>query len=240
QLFGGSVFGLIPRRFERTGSFIIDRTVVAERARLNSRMARLRPGAEAESGTTWYYARPDLDLPHLPVIVRSRLEKLAAEGPFVEAARGNSYVLYRISGSTANVDDGIERWWRPRAVVPAPPGKGVAGGSELAFYDRRRQEIVIGARREALPPEFVDDYVHLFAGRFANGADIAAARMADTHYWRGAQLAALVDYRAWYWSYRNAKTGAWSREASRWFWDLDVPLVADLAGDGVHELIAFR
>ncbi len=133
QIHGGSVFTLTPRRFERTGSFIIDRTLVAERSRMNSRMERLRPGAEADSGTTWFYARPDVDFTRLPVIVRSRFDKLVADGTFVEAARAGPRVLYRIAGSTARVDDGIERWWRPRAVVQTRAGRNRAGGDGLAL-----------------------------------------------------------------------------------------------------------
>ena len=97
QVYGGSVFSLTPRRFERTGSFLIDRTLVAERARLSSRMARLRPGAEAEASVTWYYTRPTIDFARLPVVVRSRFDKLVAEHTFVEAARAGTHVLYRIA-----------------------------------------------------------------------------------------------------------------------------------------------
>jgi hypothetical protein len=242
QIHGGSVFTLTPRRFERTGSFLIDRALVADRARMSSRMARLRPGAEADSGTTWFYARPEVDLPRLPVIVRSRFDKLVAEGTFVEAARAGLLVLYRIAGSTAKVDDGIERWWRPRAVVQARTGRGGAGRDELAFYDRRRQEIVIGTKRVALLPGLTDDFVLVQAGRFGGDGrlDFAAARMADTHYWRGLSVSDMVDYRGWHWSFHDSTTGTWSAEARRWFWDLDVPLLADLDGHGVQDQIAWR
>jgi hypothetical protein len=238
QIFGGSVFTVTPLRFERTGSFIIDRTLVADRARMNSRMARLRPGAEADAGVQWYYTRPDIDLARLPVIVRSRFEKLVSEGAFVEAARAPGRALYRIAGATAGVDEGIERFWRPRAVAPA---RAARGGSDLAFYDRRRQAIVIGERRVALPPWLVDDFVLVLAGRLGDGrVDFAAARMADTHYARGLRLLDLVDYRAWYWSFHDAASGTWSAEARRWFWDLDTPLVVDLDGRGMQTLIAWR
>jgi hypothetical protein len=119
QIHAGSVFTLAPRRFERTGSFLVDPMVVAERARMNSRMVRLRPGAEEDSGTTWYYARPEIDFARLPILVRSRFDKLVGEKTFVEAARAGPYVLYRIAGSTAAEDDGIERWRRAPAVAPA-------------------------------------------------------------------------------------------------------------------------
>lgn len=242
QVYGGSVFSLTPRRYERTGSFVVARTLVAERSRMNGRMARLRPGAERESGTTWFYARPDVDLPRLPLIVRSRFDRLVAEGSFVEAARAGGRVLYRIAGSTAGVDDGIERWWRPRVVAQARAGRNGAGRDDLAFYDRRRQAIVIGTKRVPLPAWMTDDFILVQAGRFAAGGRVAfaAARMADSHYWRGMQLADLVDYRAWYWSLHDAVTGTWSGEARLWFWDLDVPLVGDLDGDGIDEHIAWR
>ena len=80
----------------------------------------------------------------------------------------------------------------------------------LAFYDRRRQEIVLGDKRVALPPWFTDDFIQVYMGRFTHDgpADFAAARMADTHYWRGLRLADLTDNRAWYWSFRDAVTEA--------------------------------
>ena len=232
QIFGGSVFNLAPRRFERNGSFLIDRTVVAERARQNSRMMRLRPGAEKESGAGWIFAQEG-DLLALPVLVRSRFDKLVAEGTLVEEARGGARALYRIAGTTDAVDEGLERFYRPRAVVQTH-----ADG--LFFYDRKRQQIATDSQRLPVPPWMADDFVHLIAGRFGAGKTLLAARLADTHYWRGQQIADLADYRAWFWSSFDPKASAWTPEASSGFWDLDVPLAADLRGDGVDRLIFRR
>ncbi len=234
QVYGGSVFSVTPRRFERVGSFLVDATLVADRERASSRLARLRPGAAEEAGVVWYSTRAQVDLPRLPLVVRSRFDKLVAERILVEAARGGPRVLYRIAGPTARVDDGIERFWRPRVVAQARSGR-----KELAFHDLGRHELVLGAERVALPAWFRDDHAHVLAGRFDRGAFIAG-RMADTYFARGARLADLVDYRGWYWSELVAPGAEWTKETRRWFWDTDVPLVADLDGDGKDEPLAWR
>jgi hypothetical protein len=185
----------------------------------------------------------------LPAIVRSRFDKLVASKTYVEAARADPLVLYRIAGGSAGVDDGIERYFRPRVVVPVQrkraSGERAAeadAATELTFYDRREQQLILGGERIALPAELNGDFAQLQRGRFGDGGkyDVAAARMADSYFSRGAQMSQLVDYRPWRWSFHDATTGAWTQEATRWTWDQDVPLLADLEGNGVAELVAWN
>jgi hypothetical protein len=242
QIFGGSVFGVTPRRYERTGGFLISTEVVAQRSLESSRMARLLPGAEADAGCNWYYTRPSVDFLRLPAIVRSRFDKLVADGTYREAARDGERVLYQIAGSSAGLDDGIERYWRPRAVVQTRHGSAGSSDRELAFYDRREQRILQGTDQIPLPTQLGADFVAIQRGRFGEDGrlDMAAARMADSYFARGAQMAQLVESNAFYWSFHDSVTGTWTAEFPRWGWDREVPLLADLTGDGVQELVAWN
>ncbi|MCC6805851.1 MAG: VCBS repeat-containing protein [Deltaproteobacteria bacterium] len=232
QIHSGSIFSVTPRRYERTGSFLIDATLVAEQVRKSGRMARLRPGAEADSGALWYYESSN-DLERMPLIVRSRFAKLVAEKIFLPTIRAGDRNIYRIAGTTRDVDAGIERYWRPRVVLQGEPS------SPISFYDRAHQEVLTGDRRQALPRDFVDDYALVLCGHFGQAQGFTVARMADSYFSRGVKMSDLTEYSAWYWSTAGVD-GVWSKERRRWTWDLEVPLVVDVEGKGTQEVIAWR
>jgi hypothetical protein len=239
QIEGGSAFTVTPEAYERTGAFMIAPEVVAERVRENGLMARLHPGAEAESGASWYYVHPEQDFARASILVRSRFERLVGEGAFVEEARAGDTALYAIRKSTRDVDEGIERWWRPVAVLQAAAG----GAAPLAFYDHEHQQIIMGDRRIALPAWCGRDLVQVWRGRLGSdrGAGFLVGRLADGRYRRGRTVEDLDERYPWSFGYLDARGERWTgpNEGS-WSWDTDVPLVADVDGDGMDHVVFSR
>jgi hypothetical protein len=236
---GGSAFTVTPLNYELTGAYMIAEPVVAERLRRDGLMARLHPGAEAASGAAWYSVHAARDLARAPVVVRSRFEQRVREGRFVEAARVDGRVLYRIEGGTADVDEGVERSWRPTAVLQAPAGR---EGLPLAFYDHRHQQIIAGEARTPLPPWCGRDLVQVWTARLAvdHGGDFLVAGFGDTLYHRGRKLDELEVTSPWLWSFTDGDARRWRGPNASWTWDYDIPLVADVDGRGVDTIIAFR
>lgn len=232
QIHAGSVFSITPRRYERTGSFLIDQTLVGERVRLHGRVARLRPSFELESNVSWIYGR-DGDFRRMPAIVRARFAKAVGEGVFKLVHREGPRILYHVDKPTAALDDGIERWFKPRAVVQAH-------AKELSFYDRKRQALVFTDSTLPLPETHRDDFALVIGGAFGRGpkGDFAVARMADTYFFRGVSISNMVEFSSWFFTAPEA-TG-WSKENKKWGWDHDVPVIADVEGKGSDELVAFR
>lgn len=242
-IYGGSVFTLTPRRFERNGTgFRLSEEVVAKRLAQSSRMSRLAPGAPEESGTTWYYARPDQDLALAPVIVRSRFAKLVREGYFVKKHEVGARVLYSIEKPTKDLDSEIEKYWEPRVVSQTKTDWNGDAVSDLLFYDLLNTTLRINDQSVGFPTILNGQGTPLISAGFPGDArvDLLVGRMGDTVYKRGKRLDDVQEYNPWLWSYRSSDTGQWQSEYERWLWDRDTPLVADLNHDGVARHIAYR
>ena len=242
-MYGGSVFTLTPSAFERNGvGFRLSESVVAKRLAQNSRMARLLPGAAEESACTWYYARPVEDMALAPVIVRSRFDKLVAEGYFVKRFQVGARVLYSIDKPTTNLDDDLELHWQPKIVGQTRVATGKDGTTELIFLDQLNHRILIGQNSIPLPEAARAETAPLYVAQFPGdaGPDFLIGRLDDTYYRMGKKIEDVEEHDRWMWTYRDSRGGAWQPEYARWFWDYDVPLIADLNHDGFAEHIAFR
>ena len=102
------MFSLSPSRFEVTGfGFLIAEERVRDRIRLESRVARLLPGADELSDCSWLYGRPLDDLPRRPAIVRSRFSKMIAEGILSNKHEVAGRVLYAFEKPTTDLDRGV-------------------------------------------------------------------------------------------------------------------------------------
>ena len=205
-------------------------------------MIRLEPGAPAATGSTWYYCRPGMDFVSTPVIVRSRFKKLVEEGYFKEVHATRTRALYEILRSTSNVDDQIHRYWQPRVIMQAKTDWDGDQKGDLIFYDYSKKEILVGDERIALPSRLDGGYSPLLVGSFPGDGrvDFVAAHLADTFYWRGARLAELTQTNDYYWNYYDSGRGRWKPEYPRWYWDLDIPMVVDIDGDGFDSHIIHR
>ena len=242
-IFAGSAFTMTPSGFERTGvGFRLAEKVVADRYVQNGRMARLLPGAAEASGCNWYYSRPLEDLALAPLIVRSRFEKLLHEGAFVEKFRAGARVLYRIEKPTAGLDRDIELYWRPRIVSQAKTDWDGDGKSDLIFYDVASKKILIGRDTIALPPWLQGEFVHLYVASFPGNprVDFLFGRTDDTIFHLGTKIEQNVEYDGWQWTYRDSYSGVWQNEYQHWFWDSDLPYIADLDADGFDSHFAYR
>jgi hypothetical protein len=238
-IYGGSVFTLTPTAFERNGiGFRLSEQVVARRIAQSSRMMRLAPGAPEESGTTWYYARPDQDMALAPVIVRSRFAKLVREGYFVKKHQVGARVLYSIEKPTSDLDRDIERYWQPRIVAQTKTDWDGNGTTDVLFFDLVDKKIRFGDESVAFPGEVGPFIPAVFPGDAR--ADLLVGRLGDTVYKRGSRFSDVQEYTPWLWSYRDSATRQWQREYMRWLWDWDIPLVADLNHSGIAHHIAYR
>lgn len=256
-IFGGSVFTMTPSRFERTGiGFRLAEKVVADRYVLNGRLARLVPDGAEAAGCRWYYARPAEDLVFMPPVVRARFAKAVAERFFEPKLIAGKRALYEIVKSTRGLDEGIERYWRPRIVsqVSGTDWEGY-GKNGLIFYDVQDRKIVQGI---PLPggfpgslgggsssvnlPDAGGEFLGLYIGKFPGDpkVDFLLGRMKDTVYGRGTKIEDLVEYDPWGWFYRDSGNGVWQAEYSHWYWNLDVPFIADLDNDGFDSHLAYR
>ena len=241
--FGGSVFTLTPSAYERTGiGFRLSQEVVARRFVQNGRMARLLPGAPEAAGCAWYYSRTLRDLSLAPVIVRSRFAKLVAEGAFVKKFEAGERALYAIEKPTGDLDHGIERYWTPKIVSQTTADCGGSGGGDLIFFDYAAKRILCGRTAIGLPDWARGEFVSLTVARFPGEprSGFLVGRMKDTDFRLGKSIEDVVERDSWAWSYRDARSGAWQPEYERWFWDFDIPLVADLNRSGFASPLAYR
>lgn len=242
-IFGGSMFTMTPSRFERTGvGFRLSEEVVARRFVQNSRIARLLPGAAEEAGCGWYYSRPFNDLALAPVIVRSRLGKLLAEGNFVHKFGAGERALYAIEKPTADLDGDIERYWSPNLVTPAHADCDGDGKGDLIFFDYVAKRILCGQTVVDLPDSLRGEFVNLYVGRFPGEvkAEFLVGRMKDTRFRLGKRIEDVVELNDWAWNYRDSKGAGWRPEYDRWYWDLDIPFLADLDHGGFDSHLAYR
>ncbi len=242
-LFGGSAFTLTPSAYERTGvGYRLATSVVADRFVLNSRMARLLPGAAEACECRWYYARPERDMAYAPLIVQSRFAKLVAESAFVQRASGAKRILYSIEKPTVDVDRNIGHYWRPRIVSQAHSDWDGDGRDDLIFYDYLKHHVIVGRTVVTAPASAQSEFSQLYVGRFAGDrkADLHFGRPGDTDFRLGRTLMDINETSDWYWSYRGSDRGGWEPEYRRFFWNLDMPIIADLDGDGADTHLVYR
>jgi len=241
-VFGGSVFTMTPSRFERTGvGFRLSEDVVARRYVQNSRLARLLPGAAEQAGCGWYYSRPFSDFAIAPVIVRSRFGKLVADGSFAPKFTAGVRALYAIEKPTADLDRDIEHYWSPNLVTPAHADCDGEGKGGLVFFDYVAKKILCGKAAIDLPEWAGGEFVNLYVARFPGEAkaDFLVGRMKDTLFRLGKRIEEVVEVDNWAWSYRGSK-GGWQPEYERWYWDMDIPFIADLEHSGFDSHFAYR
>lgn len=242
-VFGGSVFSLTPSAYERTGiGYRLSAKVVARRFVQNSRMARLLPGAAEAADVSWYYSRPLGDMALLPVIVRSRFKKLVTEGTFVLKFAAGLRALYAIEKPTTDLDSGIERYWATTVVAQTAADCDGDGRGDLIFYDDSAKKIICGRTKIDLPEQARGEIVNLFVGRFPGnkGSSFHIGRMKDTDFRLGKDIEHIVEKNDWAWTYRDSVGGKWQPEYDRWFWNLDIPLIADLNRSGFATFLAYR
>lgn len=242
-VFGGSAFTVTPSAYERTGSgYRLSEGVVAKRFVQNSRMARLLPGAAEDCECRWYYGRPGKDLQFAPMIVRARFAKLVAESALVVRLTGADRVLYSFDKPTTAVDHDIERYWRPRIVSQTHADWDGDGRGDLIFYDYVNHVVLAGRSVVKAPPAAELEFAQLYVGRFPGDrrADLHFGRTGDTEFRLGRTIYDVVERSSWKWSYRGSQSGVWEPEYDRWLWDWDVPIIADVDGDGFDTHVMYR
>jgi hypothetical protein len=242
-IFGGSVFTMTPSRYERTGiGYRLSEAVVAKRLAQNSRMARLLPAAAEQASVDWYYSRPAQDLAFSPMIVRSRFARLVAEGYLVPRFEGGGRSLYSIDKPTADIDRGIERYWRPRVVSQMISDWDGDGKSDLVFHDYEQGTMVFGASVTPLPGVARGEFAQLSTEKSAGEPRQTwiAGRMRDTEFRLGRRIEDIVEQNSFWWSRLDAGSSTWQPEYARWYWDSDMPIAADFAHNGLAKQIAYR
>jgi hypothetical protein len=241
-IFGGSIFTLTPSRYERTGiGYRISEQVVARRLVQNGRMARLLPGAAEDCGCKWFYSRPFEDMAAAPIIVRSRFDKLVAQGYFVKRFEARARVLYSIAKPTSDLDEGIDQYWHPEIVSQSKIAWN-RDGNDLIFFDYVNKKVIAGGRTIELPEWLRGELVQLYTARFAghSKADFMFARMEDTDFRLGKRIDDIVERSNWGWTYRDSNNEVWQPEYEHGLWDWDIPLIADVDHDGFDSQVSYR
>lgn len=241
-VFSGSIFTLTPSRYERTGiGYRLSEAVVARRFVQNGRMARLLPGAPEACSCDWYYSRPFDDPTLSPLIVRSRFNKLVAEGYFRKRFEAGLRALYFTDRSTLDLDYGIDRYWRPKVVSQTRASSTLDGNKGLIFFDLVNRRILIGGDTIEPPAWALGELVQPYTARFPGDqkVDFVFGRMKDTEFRLGRSLEDIVERNAWAWTYRDSRNEAWQPEKALWEWDADTPFIADVDGDGFDSQIAY-
>ena len=242
-VYAGSIFTLTPSRYERTGiGYRIAEPLVAGRLVQNSRMARLLPGAAEDCRCGWYYARPVEDMAFVPLLVRARFTKAVNEGYFRVRQQAGARALFSIDSPTKNLDQGIEKYWRPRVISQTHLVLNGAGKNNLAFFDYVAHRIIVGDRSIDLPESARSELVEVYTGKMNGDAnpDFLVGRLKDTYFRLGKKIEDIVEMNNWGWSYYDYGTSAWQPEYDRWLWDWDVPLIADIDHSGIDQPIAYR
>jgi hypothetical protein len=241
-IYGGSVFTLTPSRYERTGiGYRLSEAVVARRFVQNGRMARLLPGASDDCSCDWYYTRTMQDMAMSPLIVRARFAKAVAESYFVPRFHAGPRTLYSIDKSTTDLDFDLDKYWRPRVVQQLSRRAG-AGKRPLIFFDLVNRRIVEGDTAIEPAPALLGELPELYTAYFDGDArpDFVAGRLKDTEFHLGRKIEDIIEASMFEWAHRDSRDTLWARdESSRWLWDWDMPLIADL-GKGFDSQVAYR
>jgi hypothetical protein len=177
-----------------------------------------------------------------PLVVRSRFTKLVAEGTFVERFRAEPRVLYEIAKPTAEADRNLELFYHPRIVSQIRTDWNGDGRSDLMFYDVAERCIRVGQATVPLPSWPNGEFAQLFVGRFPGDprVDFLLGRLDDTVFQLGTRIEQNVEYDGWKWTYRDSYSAVWQPEYQRWFWNGDLPYIADLDADGFDSHFAYR
>lgn len=242
-VFAGSVFTLTPSAYERTGiGYRLAQDVVARQFVENGRVARLRPGALEHAGVTWFYSRPLQDYTLAPILVRSRFRKATETGILVVRFSAGARVLYSVEKPTQDLDRDIERWWTPLVVAQTKTECTPGGRGELAFYDYVAQKILCGPASTDLPDSARDETASVLTGKFPfeSRSTFHVGRLSDTVFRLGRSIDDIVETSDWVWRYQNSVDKRWQPEYSRWAWDSDIPVVADIDSSGRSRHLAYR
>lgn len=238
-IYAGSVFTLTPSRFERTGvGYRLAEGVVAQRFQLNGRMARLQPGAAEACGCGWYYTRTLEDMAIAPVLVRSRFEKLVAEGYFERVFTAPPRELFAVKRPTADLDAGLEKYWRPHIVTQPSRTRAAV----IQFYDRLNNRVLASDATIAIPHELLGASAQIYVGRFAHEGDarLLIGTMQDTEFRLGKRVEDIYEQSDWKWTGQSARGAGWQPDFRAGAWDFDIPVVADVGGQGIDSLLMFR
>jgi hypothetical protein len=174
--------------------------------------------------------------------VRSRFAKLVAESVLVERYRSGQRALYEFAKPTADLDRDLERFVRPRIVSQARTDWDGDGKSDLMFYDLASRCIRVGRDSVALPPWLEAEPAQLYVASFPgeHKVDFLLGRLGDTVFRLGKKIEENVEYDPWRWTYRDSYSAVWQPEYQHWFWDGDLPYIADLDHDGFDSHFAYR
>jgi hypothetical protein len=151
-------------------------------------------------------------------------------------------VLYSFEKPTADLDIGLERYWRPRIVSQTRTDWDGDGKSDLLFYDYVDKTIRAGDQEVELPQWLRGEIAQLYVANLPGDGkvDFLMARLSDTYFHWGRRLAELIEQQRWQWTERKSDDGVWQPEYYRWLWDWDIPVIADLDDDGFDSVAAYR
>ena len=247
-VYGGGVSTLSPSRYEVTGfGFLLAEDLVAERLRLESRVARLMPGAVEDAGCDWIYIVPEEDLPLRPAVVRSRFAKMVAEGTLSKKFEAGPMALYAVEKATLDLDQGIERYWTPKVISQAYSDWDGDGMNDLIFFDYQDRSLLIGEERVTLPSGAATDeeFPLLLLAKLPGDerVDLVLGRMSDVFYSIGETIADMRLHHSFHWVRRDSLEDRWQGDVQQWAsWGppIDVPLIADHDHDGFDSHLVYR
>jgi hypothetical protein len=116
------------------------------------------------------------------------------------------------------------------------------GRGDVVFFDCARRQLRCGSEVLALPDAWrTGELCRVYALNLGGDArtDFAVFRMDDTRFARGRGPWEITECSPYTWAVYDSRTG-WSPSYEQWYWTEDVPLTADLDGDDVDELVAYR
>ncbi|MBT8420263.1 MAG: VCBS repeat-containing protein, partial [Gammaproteobacteria bacterium] len=244
-IYGGSVFSMSPTKYEVAGAgFLISEEEVKERIRLESRIARLLPGAAEESETNWILMPSIHDSITRPTIVRSRLAKMIASGILSKKFQSGSRMLYEFEGMTHDLDQKIERYWAPKVISQAHADWDGDGNSDLIFFNYLDNSIHIEKERIALPNSGENEFPLIFLAKLPGDdrADLIMGHMSDGFYRRSETVSKMVRQYPFHWQRRDSMRNNWLSTYQHLFWGspIDIAFVADHDNDGYDSQLGYR
>jgi hypothetical protein len=244
---GGSAFTLSPTRYEVNGSgFLIAEDQVKDRILHESRVARLLPGAIESSGTDWIYTVDQLSLSTRPAIVRSRFSRLVSDGMLKLRADHGGRQLYQSIKSTESVDIGLENFWSPRIISQAQNDINGDGEIDLVFFHLQQKRVFDLSNTFSLnvSVESSQDVQMVNLVRFPGRqkTDIAVGLFSDGVYSRGTTSDTMARAYPIYWQRLDIEQKSQNQNYQFGSWSLpvEIPLFADLDGDGTDSRIIYN